>query len=139
MYKTAIVAKQQLEEVGFVIDLQLVDWATQNQRVQRPELWDVYSTGYPLYPDPAIHIALRCTFQGSWCNEEKERLVAELQREGDLKRRKALVDRVQAVFYEDVGQVKLGDYFSLDVVRRELRGDFRTAPRLYFWNAWLAR
>ena len=139
MYKTAIVAKQQLEEVGFVIDLQLVDWATQNQRVQRPELWDVYSTGYPLYPDPAIHIALRCTFQGSWCNEEKERLVAELQREGDLKRRKALVDRVQAVFYEDVGQVKLGDYFSLDVVRRELRGDFRTAPRLFFWNSWLAR
>jgi len=49
------------------------------------------------------------------------------------------VERVQAVFYEDVGQVKLGDYFSLDVVRRELRGDFRTAPRLFFWNSWLAR
>ena len=139
MYKTAVVAKQQLEEVGFVIDLQLVDWATQNQRVQKPELWDVYSAGYPLYPDPAIHIALRCSFQGWWCNEEKERLVAELQRESDPKRRKALVERVQAVFYEDVGQVKLGDYFSLDVVRRELRGDFRTAPRLFFWNSWLAR
>ena len=65
--------------------------------------------------------------------------MAELQRESDPKRRKALVERVQAVFYEDVGQVKLGDYFSLDVVRRELRGDFRTAPRLFFWNSWLAR
>jgi peptide/nickel transport system substrate-binding protein len=139
MYKTAIVAKQQLEEVGFVIDLQLVDWATQSQRVQKPELWDVYSTGYPFYPDPAIHVARRCSFQGWWCNEEKERLVAELQRESDPKRRKSLVDRVQAVFYEDVGQVKLGDYFSLDTARRELRGSFRTAPRRYFWNSWLAR
>ena len=30
--------------------------------------------------------------------------------------------------------MKFGDYFSLDAARRELRGDFRTAPRLYFWN-----
>jgi len=43
------------------------------------------------------------------------------------------------VFYEDVGQVKLGDYFTLDVARRDLRGEFRTAPRMYFWNSWLAR
>jgi len=55
-----------------------------------------------------------------------------LLRESDWKRRKALVDRIQAVFYEDVGQVKFGDYFSLDAARRELRGGFRTAPRLYF-------
>ena len=28
MYNTAVVAKQQMEEVGFVVDLQVVDWAT---------------------------------------------------------------------------------------------------------------
>jgi len=27
---------------------------------------------------------------------------------------------------------------ALDVARRELRGPFRTAARLYFWNSWLA-
>ena len=139
MYRTALVAKQQLEDVGFVIDLQLVDWATQSHVTQKPELWDVYSSAYPFYPDPAIHVALRCSFQGWWCNEEKERLVAQLRRESDTRRRKALVDQIQAIFYEDVGQVKLGDYFGLDAVRRELRGDFRTAPRRYYWNSWLAR
>ena len=51
----------------------------------------------------------------------------------------ALVDRIQAIHYEDVGQVKLGDYNTLDAARRELRGEFRTAPRLYFWNSWLTR
>ena len=39
--------------------------------------------------------------------------------------------------YEDVGRIKFGDYFILDVTRKELRG-FRTAPDLFFWNAWLA-
>jgi hypothetical protein len=61
-----------------------------------------------------------------------------LRQENDLKRRKALVERIQAIHFEDVGQVKLGDYNTLDVARRELRGEFRTAPRLYFWNSWLA-
>ena len=32
-----------------------------------------------------------------------------------------------------------GFLFTLDVARRELRGDFRTAPRMYFWNTWLAK
>jgi len=139
MYKTSLVAKQQLEELGFVIDLQVVDWATLNQRVQKPELWELYVTGYPLNPDPALHVAFRCSFQGWWCNEDKERLLAELRRESDVKKRKALVERIQTIHYEDVGQVKLGDYNTLDVARRDLRGEFRTAPRLYFWNSWLAR
>jgi peptide/nickel transport system substrate-binding protein len=139
MYKTALVATQQLQGAGFTVDLQVLDWATVNQRAQKPELWEVFSTGFVFTADPANHIALRCTFQGWWCHEEKERLVAELQVESDASRRKALIDRIQAVFYEDVGHVKLGDYFTLDAARRELRGEFRTAPRLYFWNSWLAR
>jgi len=139
MYKSSLVAKQQLEALGFVIDLQVVDWATLNHRVQKPELWEAYVTGYPLNPDPALHVAFRCSFQGWWCHEEKERLLAEMRQESDVKKRKALVDRIQAIHYEDVGQVKLGDYNTLDVARRELRGEFRTAPRLYFWNSWLAK
>jgi peptide/nickel transport system substrate-binding protein len=139
MYKNALVAKQQMEEVGFAVDLQVVDWATLNSRTQKPELWDVFSTGLVFSADPANHIALRCSWNGWWCHEEKEQLLSELQRESDVKKRKALVDRIQAIFYEDVGRVKLGDYFTLDVARRDLRGEFRTAPRLYFWNSWLAK
>ena len=65
--------------------------------------------------------------------------MSELRQERDVKKRKALVERIQTVFDDDVGQIKLGDYNTLDVARRELRGEFRTAPRLYFWNSWLAR
>jgi len=139
MYKNALVARQQLEAVGFVVDVQVVDWATLNSRTQKPELWEVFSTGFVFSADPANHVALRCTFQGWWCNEEKEKLLADLRLESDAKKRKAIVERIQTVFYDDVGSVKLGDYFTLDVARRELRGEFRTAPRLYFWNSWLAK
>jgi len=38
-----------------------------------------------------------------------------------------------------VGQVKFGDQFSLSAIRKELRGDFRSVPFSYFWNAWLEK
>jgi len=110
MYKNALVAKQQMEDVGFVVDLQVVDWATLNARAEKPELWEIASTGFVFSADPANHVAFRCTFWGAWCNEDKERLVADLRAESDPKKRKAIVERLQAIFYDDVGHVKLGDY-----------------------------
>src|SRR5207248_1953897 len=70
MYKNALVAKQQLEEAGIVVDLQVVDWATLNHRTEKPEGWDMSSTGFVFAADPALHVSLRCTFNGWWCNEE---------------------------------------------------------------------
>ena len=60
-----------------------------------------------------------------------------MARETDAKKRKALIDKVQAIFYDDVGRIKFGDYFTLDVTRKEVRG-FKAGPFLYFWNAWIA-
>jgi peptide/nickel transport system substrate-binding protein len=138
MYKTALVAKQQMEEVGFKVDLQVLDWATLVQRRNKPELFDVFSTGFTFTADPALATSLQCGWPGTWCPEEKDKLMAELARESDAKKRRALIDRIQAIFHEDVGRIKLGDYFLLDVIRKDVRG-FRSTPELFFWNTWLAR
>jgi hypothetical protein len=47
------------------------------------------------------------------------------------------MDKIQVLFYEDVGRIKLGDAFWLDVSRKELRG-VRATYDLAFWNVWLA-
>jgi peptide/nickel transport system substrate-binding protein len=140
-YKTALVAKQQLEEVGFKIDLQVLDWATLVQRRNKPEIFDVFSTSFPWMSglDPALHQMLQCNWPGWWCLEEKDRLLGELARETDVRKRKAIIDRIQVLFYEDVGRIKFGDLFYLSVIRKELRGDFRSFPSAYFWNAWLEK
>ena len=137
MYNSAVVAKQQMEEVGFKVDLQVLDWATVVQRRGKPELWDVFTTGITFSPDPALTSNLQCNWPGWWCHEEKERLLAELIREGDPKKRRALIERIQAVFYEDVGRIKMGDFFTL-YATRELKG-FTAGPFLHFWDVSLAR
>ena len=140
-YRPALAAKQQLEEVGFKIDLQVFNWATLAQRFSKPELYDVYSNGVPPNGlDPVLQGILQCfrPFRG-WCLEEKERLLGELAREMDPRKRKAMIERIQVLFYEDVGRIKFGDVFGLDVTRKELRGDFRSVLFFYFWNAWLEK
>jgi peptide/nickel transport system substrate-binding protein len=137
MYNSAVVAKQQMEEVGFKVDLQVLDWATVVQRRNKPELWDLFTTGITFGPDPALTSNLACDWPGWWCHEEKERLVAELIRESDPKKRRALIERIQAVFYEDVGRIKMGDFFTM-YATRDLKG-FQGGPFLHFWDTWLAK
>jgi len=138
MYNTALMSSQQMEDVGFKVDLQVLDWATLVQRRGKPELFDIFSTGFTLNPDPAISTAVQCNWPGSWCLEEKDKLLAEMARETDPKKRRAMIEKVQALFYEDVGRIKFGDYFDLWVTRKEVRG-FKPGPYLYFWNAWIAK
>ena len=137
MYNSAVVGKQQMEEVGFKVDLQVLDWATVVQRRNKPELWDVFTTGITFGPDPALTSNLQCNWPGWWCHEEKERLLAELIREGDPKKRRAIIERIQAVFYDDVGRIKMGDFFTM-YATRDLKG-FQASPFLHFWDVSLAR
>jgi peptide/nickel transport system substrate-binding protein len=137
MYNSALVAKQQMEEVGFKVDLQVVDWATVVQRRNKPELWDVFTTGITFSPDPALTSNLQCNWPGWWCHEDKERLLAELIRESDAAKRRAIIERIQAVFYEDVGRIKMGDIFTM-YATRDLKG-FSSGPFLHFWDAWVTR
>jgi peptide/nickel transport system substrate-binding protein len=137
MYNSALVARQQMEEVGFKVDLQVLDWATVVQRRSKPEAWDLFTTGITFTPDPALTSNLQCDWPGWWCHEEKERLLAELIRESDPRKRRALIERIQAVFYDDVGRIKMGDFFVL-YATRDLKG-FQGSPFLHFWNAWLVR
>src|SRR5437867_526158 len=138
MYKNALVAKQQLEEVGFKIDLQVVDWATLVQSRDKPELFDVFSTGFTFSPEPAFSAAFQCEWPGWWCLDEKDRAMEALAKEGDPKKRRQHMERVQQLFYEDVGRIKFGDYFSLDVARKDVK-NFPPLPWLAFWNVWLVR
>lgn len=136
MYKNALVATQQLEGVGFKIDLQVVDWATLVQRRNKPEVWDVFSTGITFNPEPAFNTGTACNWPGWWCHPDKEQWQQAMAQEGDPKKRKAMWDKIQQIFYEDVGRIKFGDSFSLEVLRKNVQG-WQSKNELPLWNVWL--
>jgi peptide/nickel transport system substrate-binding protein len=136
MYKNALVARQQLEAAGFKVDLQVVDWATLVQRRNKPEAWDVFSTGITFNPEPAFSTGTICNWPGWWCQEDKEQWMEAVARESDPRKRKAMWDKVQHLFYEDVGRVKFGDFFSLEAIRSDVHG-WQSRNELPLWNVWL--
>jgi peptide/nickel transport system substrate-binding protein len=137
-YKPALVAKSQLEEVGFKIDLQVVDWATVVQRRNKPELWDVFSTAFVFEPESATYAPVLCEWPGWWCLPEKEQLLQAIGRELDAKKRYVMWERVQTLFYEDAPRTRVGDYFRMDARRKDVQG-FRPGPYMHFWNVWLEK
>jgi len=70
------VIKQPLEEVGFVIDLQVFNRATLVQRRNNPELWDASTVSFPTYlPDPTLYGGIRCDGWGRNCDQDHEKLL----------------------------------------------------------------
>jgi peptide/nickel transport system substrate-binding protein len=127
-----------LKRAGFVVDLQFTDWATVLSRRARPDLWDVFSTGFPLVPDPVFLLVLSPTWPGWYESRDMQALVTLMRRHTDPRVRMDLWRRAQRLFYEEMPAVKFGDYFVLHVLHRDLQG-FTGRPSNVFWNTWVHR
>jgi peptide/nickel transport system substrate-binding protein len=140
MYADATVAKQQLEEVGFKIDLQVMDWATLVQRRAKPEEWDAFTTGHGFVPDPSqiSYVGQMNIYPGWWNSEESLALAAELLAETEFEVRYPIWEKIQANAYKEIPAIKIGDS-SNTIYRSDKVGGWvsqieRGVP---WWNLWL--
>lgn len=139
MYDFALLSKQQLEDIGFNIDLQVLDWATLVKRRNNPKEYDVFTTGMGVFFDPTHHIYLGPNWPGWTSDEEFLKLNAELARETDPKRRYALWEQETKLFYEKVPVIRYGDLFGLRAMRNTVKGFNEKTERVRFYNVWLEK
>lgn len=135
-YNGSVVVKQQLEEVGFAVDLQVYDGAALSDRRNDPELWEMYAALASFRPDPVLR-NLTCSATGWWCNEEKDALLERFQSESEYDERFAIWEQVQQRFYDEVPRLKIGDSRRLLVRSPRLQGIGPTELQPEFSNAWL--
>jgi len=139
MYDFALITKQQLEDVGFKIDLQVIDWASVIQRRNNPKEYDAFTTGMgaeEMY-EPTLHGALSCAWPGWNCDEEVQKIQVELARETDPKKRYALWERQTLLFYEKVPLIGYGNLFGLRAIRSTVKGYNEKTDRIRLFNVWL--
>ncbi len=142
MANEAIVAKQQLEEAGFKVDLQIYDWATVVDRRGKADLWDAFTTGHGFVPDPSqlTVIGQIGTYPGFWSDEPTKGLVDQLLADSDMSKRMQTWQQIQTNFYQTIPAIKLGDQSGLNARSGRIGGwtdqiDLGTP----FWNLWLKK
>jgi peptide/nickel transport system substrate-binding protein len=140
MYGAAIIAKQQMEQVGFVVDLQVTDWATVLERRAKPEEWDIFVTGHGFVPDPTqiTYVGQMNVYPGWWSDPTALDLATQLASETEFEKRFAIWEQIQQLAYETVPAVKTGDS-SIIVVWSNDVGGFTTQQQrgVPYWNVWL--
>ena len=135
-YNATLVMKQQLEAVGFIVDLQVYDGATLSDRRDDETAWEMYTAWASFRPDPVMR-NLTASAAGWWEDDEKDQLLADLQMESDYDERFAIWEQVQARFYEDVPRLKIGNSLRILVRSANLHAIGPTEMQPEFSNAWL--
>jgi peptide/nickel transport system substrate-binding protein len=137
-YSASVVLVQQLKEAGFNIDLQIYDWATLVSRRAQSGLWDVFYTTHGSVPDPILFTFMSPTYPGWWDTPAKAQYTAEFTTAPDSAKRLAALEKLQALFYEEVPLLRTGDTFTYDIFSPRLQGIKPTTMLNFphFWNVW---
>ncbi|MBZ9815243.1 MULTISPECIES: ABC transporter substrate-binding protein [unclassified Mesorhizobium] len=135
-YKMAQVAQAYLEQAGFKVELDVVEWATLTKNRTDPALWDIYITHSPFLAEPSLNGFMSDNTPGWWSSDAKHKVLDAFNSETDPAKRAKLYEDVQKVIYDEAAVYKVGDFNALAAEAPNLKG-VTPAPWPYFWNAYL--
>lgn len=135
-YNATLTMAQQMEEVGFNVDLQVMDGASLSDLRNQEDAWEIYTAWASFRPDPSMR-NLSCSATGWWCEEEKDQMLADMLTESDIEVRFELWEQVQQRFYEDVPRLKIGNTMRVNFHASNLQDIGPTEMQPDFSNAWL--
>jgi|SRR5665811_387895 len=139
-YNASVIAQQQLEAVGFKIDLQVTDWATVIDRRAQPDEWDVFCTSHGFVPDPSqiTMIGQMNIYPGWYSSEESLALADQLLSETEFETRYAIWEELQHNVYTEIPAIKVGDASLVSYYSEDVGGWVEQVERgVPFWNLWL--
>ncbi|MBV9734951.1 MAG: ABC transporter substrate-binding protein [Acidisphaera sp.] len=137
MYKAAQVAGANLQDAGFTVDVQVMDWATLLQKRNDPTSWEAFVTSSPIMPDPTFFSIFNPNYAGWWDTPEKRAALENFVTAPNTEAKLAAWRRMHELFYSQVPSLLIGYYKLLYGISTKLQ-DFTPAQPPAFWNVSLA-
>ncbi|WP_156289480.1 ABC transporter substrate-binding protein [Oceanobacillus salinisoli] len=131
------VAEQQLEEVGFTVELDPYEWATYLERWQDPNNWDIVVIGYSTRFSPnELGFLVQDTGSSGWYNSERwSELMDQWGLAASSEERQEILAEMNQTVYEELPIIKVANETTLDIMSDEIQEyDAWIGPR--FWNTW---
>ncbi len=139
-FNDSVIAQQQLEAAGFVVDLQAVDWATVFDRRSQEDQWEVFVTGHCFVPDPSqiTMIGQMGTYPGWYDSDASLALADQLLREPDFDTAYGIWEELQHNIYTEIPAIKLGDVAIASYYSERVGGWVNQIEQgIPYWNLWL--
>lgn len=134
-YDQATVFTRQLADAGINVQMVVVDWATLLKLRAQPDQWDMFVTHHGNIPDPILLTTLNDSYPGWWVTDEKTDLKSQFTGTSDLELRRAAWSKIQALIYEQVPAIKVGDIYSYNIASPSLKGlEETTVIWPHFWG-----
>jgi peptide/nickel transport system substrate-binding protein len=144
----ALVSRDLLQQIGFAVDLQAVDWSTNLARRARKEPpaqggWNIIHTWWTAADvlNPAVHAGVSGAGAGAWFGwpevGQLEKLRLDWVRATDPVRRKQIAEEIQRVALDEVTFVPWGQWVLPTAFRRNVQGLLQF-PAPVFWNVSIA-
>ena len=139
----ALVTKQIFEQLGFDVEFKAIDWATQSQWRQDPELFSIFHTsggfswgGFSPLLNSTLH---KNKYWNKYQDESGNmtRLMEQYARATSEQEQRDLILQIQKQFYEDIPYLNIGETLPVTAERTTVHGatiNYGTNPNLY--NAW---
>jgi peptide/nickel transport system substrate-binding protein len=134
-FDQATVFTKQLADAGINVQMMVVDWATLLKMRGQGDQWDIFVTHHGFVPDPILITFMNDSYPGWWKTPEKTKLMAAFTGTADPAAREKVWGELQALFYEQVPAIKVGNAYSYDIASKKLKGmGSSTVLWPHFWN-----
>ena len=145
IHPIAVVMRATLERIGFNVDYQVTDWATEIEYQTEPvdkRSWNIMTTWGFMSVQPLAGFFLGADGNvGHYVNDELQSLRGQYAAVTGASQRKEVLDGMAAVLYEDVPYMVFGQFKTVFGVNRDLSGyivsEFNNSP--YFIGAYWDR
>jgi peptide/nickel transport system substrate-binding protein len=140
-----LVTREVLEDLGFRVDYQAVDWATVVARRADPGLWEIKHTWLDdLYTGvlPSLNVV---THKLGWFQRYEDptgrmsKAIADLFRAPIRELQVKAAEDMARVFWEEVPYLPIGEFSAPMASRKEVKGYIHYSAAPLFWHVWLDR
>lgn len=140
LYKSAVIFQQELQGIGLNVRLEVLDWAALLAHITGADLrpkWHLSSMEHSIRLDPSgWDLNFRSDLWTPYANPEMDKLLDDISSMHDFEPRYEAFKGVQQIFYDDVVNIKIGDYFGWHARRSYVKG-YKSFNGSVFWDVWL--
>lgn len=133
-YDSSVVIKEQLENIGMEVDLEVYDWPTLTELVEEDDKWHMRVNGFTFKPDPTQILYLDSDYAGVAEDDKLDSFVDAIEAAETEEEAQAEWEDLQThIWTEFLPATKLGTYSHLYVMSEDVDG-FVYSNGGIFWN-----